>query len=416
MAKFSPDRFPAGFFDLSQDIASGFPVEVIARWTRGRQDVETALELLDPFRVQCTVVSTDSAGLTNLTRSRGLIEILSLINRPKELVHAWGTAAGGASNGVWAADNTQMFFPLTVPPTRIASMLLSLMDQIAASCELRIGAAVHYGSFFLLSGGFHGTEADRVECIAEDWTRAGEVLLTPEFTRMLPDEHSFSLAPRLGLPAELGPALRLLDGPRAEDLVPVDYRYPLPYSQGFYEDLKRCAENFATEAVMDEMRSKYSQRRAVVLIEREREESEVAEIAVLNELALSAAMKRMGVELLRDTGGQEIKTAGPLGIYSFHGASEALGFARRFRQAFLDQGIESRIGIDEGEVLVFDIGGGLVDIAGGPVNLASKLAQDHGAFGRIYLTAEAASGCGDGGQFTPMRIEISGVRVDAVSA
>ncbi len=416
MAKFAPDRFPAGFFDLTQDISSGLPVDVIARWTRSSQNRATALELLEPFRVQCTVISTDSSGLTNLTRNRMLIEILSLIHQSKELVHAWGTAAGGAAAGIWAADNTQMFFPLTVPPVRIASMLLSLMDQIAANCEVQIGAAVHYGNFFLLSGGFYGAEADRVECMAEDWTGAGEVLLTPEFARMLPDEHDFSLCAKTGLPALLGPAVRLLDGPRAPELTPSDYQYPLPYSTEFYADLKPWRDHSKSEEVMHEMRSRYSQHRAVVLIEREREESGEAEIGVLNDLALSVAMKRMGVELLRGTGGAEIKTAGPLGIYAFGGAAEALGFARGFRQALEDQGIKSRIGIDEGEVLVFDIGGGLVDIAGGPVTLASKMAQDHGEFGRIYLTAEAARVCGGMEQFTPQQIEISGVKVDTASA
>jgi hypothetical protein len=79
--KFSIDRFPAGFFDLSQDLSRGLPIDVIERWTRSDHSLESALKLLEPARIECAVVSTDSAGLTLMTERRGLIEMLALINR-----------------------------------------------------------------------------------------------------------------------------------------------------------------------------------------------------------------------------------------------------------------------------------------------------------------------------------------------
>lgn len=109
MTKFSLRRFPPSLFDVSQDIVRALPVDIIERWTRGDQSRETALELLEPQTRTGTAVVSDSAGLTRLGAHRGLIEILSMISRPKELIHAHGVAIGGGGIGVWAADNTQMF-------------------------------------------------------------------------------------------------------------------------------------------------------------------------------------------------------------------------------------------------------------------------------------------------------------------
>lgn len=145
----------------------------------------------------------------------------------------------------------------------------------------------------------------------------------------------------------------------------------------------------------------------------EREEPDVPEVAVLNDLALSLAMKTIGARLLEGTGGAENKTAGPLGIYTFADCREALAFARGFRRTLREPGIASRIGIGHGEVLVFRLEQGGHDIAGTPVNLASKMAQDKGEFGSIYLTPAAADRAGLDPRGPRLAIAVSGVSVDA---
>ena len=95
MAKFSVDKFPAGFFDVTQDISRTLPVDIIERWTRGVQSADSARRLLEPNRIEGIVVSSDSAGLTRLTERLGVLEILALIDRPKQLLHAYGAAVGG---------------------------------------------------------------------------------------------------------------------------------------------------------------------------------------------------------------------------------------------------------------------------------------------------------------------------------
>jgi class 3 adenylate cyclase len=121
------------------------------------------------------------------------------------------------------------------------------------------------------------------------------------------------------------------------------------------------------------------------------------------------------VGLLGETAGTEIKTIGNLGIYTFDDTRAGLDFARRFRALFEEQKVAARIGIDQGEVLVFDLGEGRVDIAGMPVNLASKIAQDHGKFGRIYLTEAAAASAGVSA-LERLTFHIAGVDVNVLAA
>jgi class 3 adenylate cyclase len=154
--------------------------------------------------------------------------------------------------------------------------------------------------------------------------------------------------------------------------------------------------------------------RAVVLLEREREETDIPEVAVLNDLALAAAMTRIGGTLLRDLHGIEIKTSGLISIYTFTDCRDAVRFAEGFRSALKTQGIDCRVGVDVGQVLEFDLGGGAHDIAGSPVNVASKLAEDVGEFGTIYVTQSAADKAGitDG---RAMSVEVSGVSLTALA-
>src|SRR4026208_924744 len=110
MAKFYSDRFPPGFFDLPAGAGETLPLDTIAEWTHSTQTQEVARAILSPHTLRGTVVASDSAGLTRLTRDRSLIEILALLSHPKELIHGHGTAIGGRSVGIWSADNTLMFY------------------------------------------------------------------------------------------------------------------------------------------------------------------------------------------------------------------------------------------------------------------------------------------------------------------
>ncbi len=404
MPKFSRERFPPGFFDLPRDAGETLPVEIIERWTRGTQTADTARAILAPHLLRGAVVSSDSAGLTRLTRELALVEILALISRPKELVHAWGTAIGGRALGVWAADNTQMYYPPAVGADRLIGSMLSAVDQIAKECRIAIGLCAHQGDFFELGGGVYGPDADRVEVVAEEHTEGGELVVTDTLAAALPEGHGFRFAPRDDLAREFGAILRVTGGPRVSDVEATDFNYPAPFTVGFFEEIS----TYTRTGRPSRMPKPEYHESAVVLIEREREETDIPEVAVLNDLALGAAMIRIGAALLADFKGTEIKTSGLVSIFVFQECRAAVDFAKGFRAALLEQGIACRIGVDAGQVLLFDLGGGARDIAGSPVNIASKLAQDVGEFGTIHVNETAArkAGITAGGLVS---LEVSGV-------
>ena len=196
MTKFSSDRFPPGFFDLPPSAGEPLPLELIAEWTRSAQTHEVARALLGPHTRRGTLVSSDSAGLTRLTRERPLIEILSMLSQPKELIHAFGRAIGGRSIGIWAADNTEMFYDASIEPERVVAMLLTAMARIADECELGIGMAAHVGEFFELGGGVYGPDADRVEAVAEEHTQGGELLITDDIWHTFAHQSAFATCER----------------------------------------------------------------------------------------------------------------------------------------------------------------------------------------------------------------------------
>jgi len=422
MARLSRTHFPPSFFDLPTRTGRGVPGEVVERWVRSDRSAGAAREILAPTVVRGTVVATDAAGLTRLTRRRGLVEMLTLLDRPKELVHAYGCAAGGEGVGVWAADNTLMFYPEpAVGAADVARMLLALRDRLAAECEVGIGAAAHRGAFYRLGDALLGPDAEAADEVAESETEGGEVVLTAAFVAALGEgAPRFALEPRP--PGGSGVStVRLVDGPRPAPgaLDAANVAYPIPYSAEFHAEMRRCRE--AGGAAPEALERRFAADRAVVLVEREREQAapaDTAEAVLLDELALTVAMRRVGDELLArlgySSGGETVKTAGRLGIYVFADCDAAVAFARRFRAELAEQGIASRIGIDAGPVLLFDLDGdGTRDIAGTPVNLASKMAQDRGAMGRIYLTAEARARlrAPDAG-WRPVRFEVSGMVVE----
>ena len=444
MARLSRTHFPPSFFDLPTRTGRGVPGEIVERWVKGDRSAATARALLAPTVVRGTVVATDAAGLTRLTRRRGLVEMLALLDRPKELVHAYGCAVGGEGVGIWAADNTLMFYP--EPAVRceaVARMLLALRDELAAECELSIGAAAHYGAFYRLGDSLLGADAEAAEEVAESETEGGEVVLTAAFVERLRAEHEeeegdgggalpFALE-RRGRAGGGVETYRLLDGPRPSSGTPLaagadaNFAYPIPYSAEFHAEMRRCRDAVRGRGdggvAPEVLEQRFAAERAVVLVEREREQaapSDAPEAVLLDELALTVAMRRVGDELLArlgySSGGETVKTAGRVGIYVFADCDAAVAFARRFRAALAEQGIASRVGVDVGPVLLFDLDGdGTRDIAGTPVNLASKLAQDRGAMGRIYLTADAHARLRGGPQrdgWRPVRFEASGVVIE----
>ena len=399
--KLSKKRYSPHLFDVTQDIIGALPLKLVERWLNSEQTYAEALQLLEGHRVKGYSVSSDSVGLTRLTQQRGLLEILTIIDRPKRIVYGYGRAIAGQSVGIWAADNTQMFYPDQVEAATLIAAMLTIQDQVMKSCQIKIGLAAHYGSFYAISGGLYGAEADAIEDVAENRTSGGEILITQALRDRLPFDHNFTLEQRHDLIhdfcGELGNVYRVLDGARLAQVQPASDRYPIPYSEEFYTDLLTHEHQLAkltptqnlAHNLSQSLALKYVQQKVVVLIESKNESVDKHEVAMFNQLSFTALMKDIGLQCLQQLDQEpnaEIKVINSLVIYAFDQPRVALDFAQSFRKTLAEQKVTCRIGIDQGEVLIFSLASGTKDIAGAAVNVASKMAQDCGKFGKIYLS------------------------------
>lgn len=412
VAKLARTQYSPAFFDLAQDMIGGLPLRLLERWFESDQTHADALRLLEACRVVGYSLVSDSAGLTRMTAERGLMEILAIIDQPKSLIYRVGRAIGGRSVGIWAADNTQMFYPDSVPAATVLSALLTVQDEVARTCAIKIGIGAHFGEFFSASGGLYGDEAEAIEAWAEDHVDGGDIVVTRAVLDRLPPDHGFALEPVDADVPVLGDLHRLVDGPRLGAWRDAGERYPIPYSDEFHADLMRFEGRLDDQALAAEMTAKYTQHKVVVLIERHGHDAEHRAIALFGDLSLSAMMKDAGLRHLDRAHGDEVKVTGPLGIYTFDDAARAFAFARTFRRELAAEGITTRIGVDVGPVLVFDLAGGGKDIAGMPVNVASKMAQDCGAWGKIYLS-DRVRALVDAPDFCERHFAVSGLELRA---
>ncbi|WAS93626.1 family 3 adenylate cyclase [Nannocystis punicea] len=411
VSKIARTQYSPALFDLAQDIVGGLPLRLLGRWLESDQTEADALRLLAACRVTGFNVVSDSAGLTRLTAERGLMEILAIIDQPKSIVHDFGLAIGGESVGIWAADNTQMFYPAAVAAERLLAALLAVQDEVGRRCAIKIGLAAHFGDFYSASGGLYGDASDAVEELGENHVAGDEIVVSQAVVDRLPPAHGFDLA-AIGEQAELGALWRVVDGPRLSLGTAKSKRYPIPYSDAFYADLARFEGRLGDRELAREMTDKYTRHKVVVLIERHGHDADSRAIALFDNLSLSAMLKDAGLRHLGDAHGDEVKVSGPIGIYTFDEPARALEFARAFRRELAAGGIECRIGVDLGPVLVFDLAGGGKDIAGMPVNIASKMAQDCGEWGKLYLS-DRVRACVDAADFRERRFSVSGVELRA---
>src|SRR3990172_3308434 len=161
-----PKTMPA-LADLTQDIAGPLPVELLQNWATGTQDLATAEQLLERFRLAGHVVSTDTSGLSRMTQERDLLEVLAAISTPKEIVHALGTEIGGRPIGTWVADNSEMYYPLSLAPEDVLDAMNEAQFRIAEQTPTQIGMCVHSGVSYEIGRGLYGPDALLVEYLAE---------------------------------------------------------------------------------------------------------------------------------------------------------------------------------------------------------------------------------------------------------
>jgi class 3 adenylate cyclase len=384
-----PKVIPA-LADLTQDIAGPVPVELLYAWAAGDQEAAHAESLLAPFRVEGTVVSSDTSGLSRLTKERDLLDVLALISEPKQILHAIAVEIGGRAIGTWVADNTQVLYPDSIETPAIVAAMSEAERRITCELPIGVGMCVHRGAFYELGAGLYGHDAHLVESLAEHHAGPGEILVTRPVKDACPAE--FRFVPRGTFAGTHAPEVFLLgEAPRVRHLEASNRRYPHPYPVEFFDllvELKRAEDK---DALRRRIYDRYLKQLVVVFVAREREPDRASRApALLDELVANVLLDALvfGLESVR---GHVAGLGGGLGILTFHEPQDALDAAQALRRRFTANGLPVKIGMAGGPVLLFSNPRGRSGITGNPVNVASKLSEDHGIAGRIRIAGNLAA-------------------------
>ena len=401
--------------DLTQDIAGPLPVELLQNWAAGAQDATEAGRLLNGYRVEGTVVASDSSGLSRMTEERDLLDVLALVSEPKQIVHALGVAIGGRPVGVWVADNTEMYYPSKIDPGLIVGAMAEAQARIALSVSLKIGMCVHSGEFYEVGGGLYGGDAEAVEYLAEQFAGPGDVLVTRAVTDRLGCADDSSFAPRAELSVVYPPGVYTLARlRRMPDLRADDRQYPHPYPKEFFSLLSGLRQAGDADQVRKRIYETYLRERVVVFVVRAHERAASHSLPALLDDLVNNALVEAIVRVERRAEDHVAGLGGGSAILTFDAPGEALEFAQAVRDRFGENGVAVKIGIDRGPVLLFSNPHGPSGIAGDPVNIASKLSEDTGTGGKIRISTRACCQMPALTNAEPFRVSVSRVVLTGV--
>ena len=400
--------------DLTQDIAGPLPLALLQAWATGTQDVETAGELLHSFRIEGTVVATDTSGLSRMVEGRDLLDVLAMVSAPKSVIHAVGAAVGGVGVGIWVADNTEMYYGTHVTPDVVLGAVAETQARITESCAVGVGMAVHYGEFYEIGGGLYGRDADTVERLAEHDARAGEVLVTTTIVDRVASTPDLTFTPAPALrPADGSAAFRFATSVRLRSLNATAVRYPHPFPEEFFSLVSALATTPDRETAKQAIYEQYLRDRVILFLSVEHESSGSEPAAVLDYLVVNALMEAV-IGRLPGAAAHVAGIGGGIAILTFEQADEAVDLAITLRAHFMQNAMMVKVGIDRGPVIFFANSRGRSGITGDPVNIASKIAEDAGAVGRINITARAAAGVAHLPASNPFHTTISGITLTGV--
>lgn len=387
--------------DLSQDIAGAIPLELILLWSTSARNAKKHAELLSQHSKRGVVVSSDASGLSKLSAQKSLLEVMHLVGQPKEVIYSYGKGVGGEAIGIWAADNTQMFYGENVKPDDVIEAMVHAQHEIKKDLLVQVGMGVHLGDFIEIGGGLYGNDAHHVEELAESHTEAGEISIT------------------LSLKKRLGKQARYLfqKHPTYPNAFKVDYsdpsnrlvkhtqtKYPEPFDHRF-SDLIHSIEQLSPDEVEHQYRA-FAKDTVVILIKISHRKRSLLLNQLTDYIVANAYIKQVSKEF-KDI--SLVKSNGDLGIFVTQSDPTAIEFARKVYEKLRGNGFDVNVGLCRGEVLLFPMQEGY-EIAGGPVNVASKIAEDGGELNRIFVEESVSmpKGSFDAFIFTISKVEIRG--------
>jgi len=395
-----PKPFLPAFADLSQDIAGEIPVGIIEDWLQSDGSAEAHARILAPFERRGTFVSSDSAGLSKLSLGKSLIEVMKLVSQPKEIIHALGTAIGGQAVGIWIADNTQMFYPSCVPMKDVVRQMLAVQNE-AAKCLVKVGIGIHVGVAYEIGGGLYGADADDVEHATEEESKAGEVMVSKTVKAII-GENFIVDNERAGYD--------ILKRSPSDSPVKIgtNNRYPAPFDAKFFAELQ--ALDLTDNESLAKLERARLQMRTVVLLR----VFHTPEELLLNTLTKGVSTNSLMNNVLKRYDCNLINMNGSLMIVTLEQSAEAVDLALALHETARENELTANVGVVSGNVLIFDLGNGKEQIAGSPVNVASKLAEDTDERNAVFLESSVAEHAPQHGLTSAFTVSKSGVELTGI--
>lgn len=371
-------RISPALADLSQDIAGSIPVDLILRWATGQKNLPLHNQLLNPHKIQGTVVSSDSAGLSKLSEQKTLLEVLHLVSKPKEIIYAYGRKIGGEAIGMWIADNTQMFYASHIHPQTILEQMLGAQQEIN-ELPVKVGIGIHNGEFIDIGGGLFGEEANYIEEVSENYTEGGEIVVSHTIRSQLEPSLAKLLALRADLKFKL-PVYRFhYQNMKSAAVKDTDSFYPHPFDQEFFEYLTQT--QFDDPEIRTKINSKYLIDTTVLLVKVHHRKRRF----LLDQLTDWVIVNSIINKQLKDESINKVKSNGSLGIFTGNDNKALIEFAQELGERLQDAKFTATFAVAKGDVLIFPISETVKEIAGSPVNIASKLAEDVGEKNGLYI-------------------------------
>ncbi len=376
----------AALADLRQDIAGIVPVDIISKWNDSAHTAEAQTDILRPYERSGFLVSSDSSGLSRLTGERTLLEVMNIVSIPKEVIYSVGSAVGGRGVGVWAADNTEMYYDDSVGAEVVVEAMAAAQKRLHQGV-LQVGMGIHRGVFWEIGGGMFGEDAELLQSLAENQTSAKEIVVSDTVRARLGQDWQAHLARREDLDADGGdsdgrPGFYSLNydnyGARFLDLA-VDFSagfqasgerkfYPFPFGMEFFLAMKQMETSAEARAKL----AKYCFDKTVILIKIYHPKSPL----LLNQLTDWVVMNALLNEIAVKYSVRLVKSNGDLGIFVADSQTEAVEFAEDVILSLRETRDLVSIGLAAGEILLFGLDQGGMELAGGPVNIASKISED----------------------------------------